>query len=73
MNAIPEIVIDGETGVLVPPGDVPALAAAMDALAASPERRAAMGAAARARIEARNSVAAYGRALGGILREVARG
>ncbi len=29
VSAIPEIVVDGETGVLVPPDDAPALAAAI--------------------------------------------
>lgn len=40
------IILDGETGLLVPPEDVPALAAAMDELAADGARRARMGAAA---------------------------
>lgn len=32
VGGIPEVVLDGETGVLVPPGDVPALEAAMESL-----------------------------------------
>ncbi|WP_149539028.1 glycosyltransferase family 4 protein [Siccirubricoccus phaeus] len=43
----------GACGVAVPPGDVPALAAALAGLAADPARRAALGAAARAQAEAR--------------------
>ncbi len=39
-----ETVIDGDNGLLVPVGDASALAKAMLALAASPDRRAAMGA-----------------------------
>lgn len=44
-----EIVDDGVTGVLVPQGDVAALAEAMGALMRDPERRARLGAAARER------------------------
>jgi N-acetylgalactosamine-N,N'-diacetylbacillosaminyl-diphospho-undecaprenol 4-alpha-N-acetylgalactosaminyltransferase len=44
-----EIVISGETGLLVPTGDSAALADAIAALLADPERRRRMGAAARAR------------------------
>jgi glycosyltransferase involved in cell wall biosynthesis len=42
---------DGDTGVLVPPGDADALAAAVRDLLADPARRAGLGAAARRRIE----------------------
>lgn len=49
VGGLPEIVDDGRTGVLVPPGDVDALAAAIRDLTASPARTAAMGAAGRAR------------------------
>ena len=44
-----EAVQDGETGFLVEPGDVEAVRRALVALAADPERAAAMGAAGRAR------------------------
>lgn len=47
-GGIPEIVRDGETGLLVPPGDATALATAIVALARDPARRRAMGEAARA-------------------------
>jgi glycosyltransferase involved in cell wall biosynthesis len=53
IEAIPEIVEDGVTGRLVPPRDVPALAAAMLALADDPARAAAMGQAGRARVAQR--------------------
>jgi glycosyltransferase involved in cell wall biosynthesis len=46
-GGIPEFVRDGETGLLVPPGDATALAAALRTLYDDPERRRAMGAAAR--------------------------
>jgi glycosyltransferase involved in cell wall biosynthesis len=52
IGGIPEVVgNEGSCGVLVPPGDPRALAQAMRALALDPARRAAMGRAARARIE----------------------
>jgi glycosyltransferase involved in cell wall biosynthesis len=53
-----DLVVDGETGVLVPPGDVAALRAALDRLLGDPELRARMGAAARRRISERFSWAA---------------
>ena len=46
-----EVVRPGETGILVPPGDITALAAAIEALAGDPARRVRMGAAGRARVE----------------------
>lgn len=73
INAIPEIVIDGETGILVPPGDVRALADALRGLVESPERRWQMGVAARRRIERVASVDRYGERLTGLLRAVAEG
>lgn len=44
-------VVDGETGVLVPPRDVPRLRAAMATLADDPERTRALGRAGRALVE----------------------
>ncbi len=49
VGGIPEVVADGQTGLLVPPGDPGALAAALNALVADPERAAALGRAGRAR------------------------
>jgi len=66
-----EIVDDGETGLLVPPGDAPALAEAMGALLGDPARRLAMGAAARARTRARFSAPEVTRELEAILLEAA--
>jgi alpha-maltose-1-phosphate synthase len=50
-NAVPEIVEDGRTGILVRPRDVPAVVAALDRLIASAELRYQMGMAARRKIE----------------------
>jgi glycosyltransferase involved in cell wall biosynthesis len=52
VGGVPELVRDGETGRLVPPGDAGALAAALAELAADPLERARLGAAGRARAEA---------------------
>jgi glycosyltransferase involved in cell wall biosynthesis len=46
-----EVVIHGESGLITPPGDVEALAAAMQSLIADPSLRERMGAAAAARAE----------------------
>jgi glycosyltransferase involved in cell wall biosynthesis len=42
-------VVDGETGILVPPGDIEALRAACEELLADADLRARLGAAARSR------------------------
>jgi len=55
VGGVPELVVDGETGVLVPPGDAGALGAALRALAADPARCAALGAAARAAVRDRGA------------------
>lgn len=47
---IPEFVRDGIEGLLVPPGDVAALSAALNELAGVPEKRAVLGEAAYARL-----------------------
>jgi len=51
VGGLPEAVADGETGLLVPPGDPSALATAVLELLRDPERAAAMGAAGRRRVE----------------------
>jgi glycosyltransferase involved in cell wall biosynthesis len=48
LGATPEIVRDGETGILVPPGDPDALAAALLELIGHPNRCKHMGSNARA-------------------------
>lgn len=49
-GALPELVADGETGILVPPADVPALAAAIKRLVEDKELRLRMAKAARKRV-----------------------
>ncbi|TFG69881.1 MAG: glycosyltransferase family 1 protein [Anaerolineales bacterium] len=50
-GALPEIVIDGETGMLVPPVDERAMAQAISTLLRDPLQRSVMGAAGRRRVE----------------------
>jgi glycosyltransferase involved in cell wall biosynthesis len=58
MAGIPELVIDGETGVLVDPGDAPALAEALVSLARDPATRARLAAAGRTRVRSHFSAEA---------------
>ena len=51
IGGIPEVVLDGETGLLVPPGDRPALQAAITRLLSDADLRARLGAAARRRAQ----------------------
>jgi glycosyltransferase involved in cell wall biosynthesis len=68
-----DLVVDGETGVLVPPRDVPALRGALEGLLADPSLRRRLGEAGRARVQEHFSwpavtdetIAAYEDALAG--------
>jgi Glycosyl transferases group 1 len=51
LAGIPELVVDGETGILAPPGNSAALAHALERLLRDPELRLRFGRAGRARIE----------------------
>jgi glycosyltransferase involved in cell wall biosynthesis len=53
VGGLPDAVIDGETGLLVPPGDVVTLRAALERLLGDAELRARLGAAARRLAEER--------------------
>jgi glycosyltransferase involved in cell wall biosynthesis len=52
VGGVPDTVHDGETGVLVPPGDPDALAAALRGVQDAPERAQALGRAAQAYVHA---------------------
>jgi len=56
-GGVPDIAVDGGTGLLVEPRSPSALAAAVRALLGDPERRRAMGAAAQARVLQRHDLA----------------
>lgn len=56
VGGVADVVRDGETGLLVPPGDVEALAGAIVRLARDPTERARMGAAARQSVARRYTV-----------------
>lgn len=55
VGQLPQIIDHGHSGLLVPPSDPAALAAAIDALVADPARARALGRAARARVEREHS------------------
>ena len=59
VGGVPEMLVDGESGRLVPPDDPPALAAAVTALLADPDARARIGAAAHARLVTKFSLASF--------------
>jgi glycosyltransferase involved in cell wall biosynthesis len=67
-----ELVIDGETGFLVPPGDVGALADRMRRLALDPALRARLGAAARRWVQRHNDPGTLAGTFRDALREIAR-
>jgi glycosyltransferase involved in cell wall biosynthesis len=66
VGGIPEVIDDGAWGVLVPRGDVLTFRQALETLAATPERRKALGAAAAAGARHRFDDAAFRSALAGV-------
>ena len=64
---IPELVEDDVSGFVVPPGDVSALVAAIDALLRDPSLRSRLGAAGRATVEREFDIDAEGAWMGEIL------
>jgi glycosyltransferase involved in cell wall biosynthesis len=56
VGGVPELIADGATGLLIPPNDAGALAAALERLLGEPDLRARLGIAARRRAEEKFSV-----------------
>lgn len=73
LNAVPEIVLDGETGLLIPPGHRAQLIAAMEAMIASPDRRHRMGRAARQKIEVDADPGSHRRKIVALITQAANG
>jgi glycosyltransferase involved in cell wall biosynthesis len=71
LNAIPEIVGDGTSGLLVPPNDAAALATAIERLAGDPERRRQMGLEGRRIAEQRFDLVANANRVLDVLKQVA--
>jgi len=72
VGGVPELVCADESGVLVPPGDPAAVAAAVLALLDDPPRREALAIAARARVIERFALRTQVVRTAALLREVAR-
>ena len=70
INAIPEIIRDGATGFLVPPGDRAALVRALGTLVDSADLRERMGRAARQHVTERAALPVYAARLGSIIGSV---
>jgi starch synthase len=73
VGGIPEVVTDGVTGLLVPPDDPPALAAALNDLARDPARAAAYGQAGRDRAVTEFSWQSVAAATAGLYAELVKG
>jgi glycosyltransferase involved in cell wall biosynthesis len=67
-----DLVVDGETGLLVPPGDVEALRAALERLLGDPELRRRLGAAGRDRVGRTLAWSVVTDQLAGMLREASQ-
>ena len=67
LAGVPEMVADGETGLLVAPGDPGALADALERLGADPELRRNFGLAGRAKLTAEFSAGESARQLGALM------
>jgi glycosyltransferase involved in cell wall biosynthesis len=72
VGGVPELVDDGTTGLLVPPGDAAALAGALTRLLSDPAEAERLGRAGWARVRSRNDPAAHVAALQEVYRRVAR-
>ena len=70
VDGIPEVVEDGVTGILVPPGDAPALASACAQILRQRERAACMGRAGRDRVRAEFAIERLVREIEDLYREL---
>ena len=73
VSAVPEVVADGETGVLVEPGDADGVAAALEALLTDRVRAQALGEAGRRRAQEEFSVARMAERTQAVYDEALRG
>ncbi|MCC5860638.1 MAG: glycosyltransferase family 4 protein [Gammaproteobacteria bacterium] len=69
-GGIPEVVVDGETGLLVPPGDAPALAGALLRILDDRTLARSLGAAARRRVATRFSIPAMAESYARLYRDI---
>ncbi len=72
VSALPEIIVDGQTGYLIEPGNVTQLAAALETLATAPQKRQQLGNAGYARLTAAFSVAKMAQATAAVYTDVKR-
>ena len=72
MSAAEVVVADGETGLLVPPGDVEAMTSALATLMRDPERAARMAKRARARVAAEFSIETEAARIAALYRQTRR-
>ncbi len=72
VGGVPEVMVDGETGLLIPPGDAERLAEAMTSLLKDPALAARMGAAGRARAKREFTVERMAEGTLAVYREVMR-
>ena len=70
VGGVPEMVVDGRTGLLVPPKDPAAMARALESLSNDPQRRTAMGEAGRSLVSSFSLERCVG-ALEGVYAEIA--
>src|SRR5262249_13026438 len=71
LNAVPEIIVDGETGLLIPPGNRAELIAALEAMIAAPDRRHRVGRGARQKIEVDADPASHRRKIVALITQAA--